>query len=105
MCQLILTISRKNSVKSFDGVKREFKNIKKTGTIKNLEVYSLSKGIHDRFIIIDDVVYCLGSSLNSFGKYDTVLYKSPNSKAVIERVQYWRKGAKLVYHWEEGVKE
>ena len=97
--------NRKNSVKSFDGVKREFKNIKKTGTIKNLEVYSLSKGVHDRFIIIDDVVYCLGSSLNSFGKYDNVLYISPNSKAVIERVQYWRKGAKLVYHWEEGVKE
>ncbi len=89
----------------FNGVKRELEEIKKTGNIKKMEVYSLPKVVHDRFIIIDDVAYCLGSSLNSFGKYDTALYKSPNSKAIIKRVQAWRNEAKLVYPGEEGVKE
>lgn len=76
-----------------------------SGCVKELCLYALEEGVHDRFIIVDDVAYCLGSSLNSFGHNDCVFYKSPNPKTILERVQYWRNKATQEYHWKGGKNE
>ena len=40
--------------------------------------------IHDRFLIVDDAVWLLGSSLNSFGTAATMLVRLPSSSAVLD---------------------
>lgn len=45
--------------------------------------------VHDRFLILDETAYCLGSSLNGFGTKDTVLFRSPNPDAFKKRVKAW----------------
>ena len=36
--------------------------------------------LHDRFFIVDDTAYLIGSSLNHFGEKATTLYKTPSAK-------------------------
>jgi|GEM_PF-5768912 len=58
--------------------------------------------VHDRFLILDERVYCLGASLNGFGARDTVLFRSPNPQAFTVRVKEWKDGAaKLEREWGE----
>lgn len=58
--------------------------------------------VHDRFIIADENVWSLGASLNHFGKKDTVIAKSPNPKAFIERVEEWKNGkTPLIKEWKK----
>lgn len=45
--------------------------------------------LHDRFIIIDDDVYLLGSSLNEFGSRATTLFKSPDPRPLIRQADIW----------------
>ncbi len=45
--------------------------------------------LHDRFIIIDDNAYLLGSSLNEFGSRATTLIKVPTPKKMIEQAEAW----------------
>ena len=40
--------------------------------------------IHDRFLVVDERVYALGSSLNEYGSRATTLYRVPNPRPVIE---------------------
>ena len=50
-------------------INKEKKNIKSNITIINLDIF------HDRFIIIDDDTYIIGTSLNSIGKKRFVISK------------------------------
>jgi hypothetical protein len=45
--------------------------------------------LHDRFIIIDDDVYLLGSSLNEFGTRATTLFKSPDPRPLVRQADIW----------------
>ncbi|MEI2437490.1 VPA1262 family N-terminal domain-containing protein [Priestia megaterium] len=45
--------------------------------------------LHDRFLIIDETVYLLGSSLNEFGSRATTLFKVPNPRPIIRQVDTW----------------
>lgn len=45
--------------------------------------------LHDRFIVIDNDVYILGSSLNEFGTRATTLFKVPNPKPLIRQANNW----------------
>lgn len=45
----------------------------------NVEIIE-NKSFHDRFIIVDDKVYSLGSSLNNIGKKLTTMHLMENTK-------------------------
>ncbi|RZK39648.1 MAG: hypothetical protein EOO90_17925 [Pedobacter sp.] len=45
--------------------------------------------LHDRYIVIDDDVYLLGSSLNEFGSRATCLIKVPAPKPLIQKATDW----------------
>jgi hypothetical protein len=51
--------------------------------------------LHDRYIVVDDVVYLLGSSLNEFGSRATTIIKVPTSKKMIEQAQKWWKNEEV----------
>ena len=48
-----------------------------------------SSPLHDRFIIVDDSAYLLGSSLSEFGSRATTLFKVPNPEALDKRARKW----------------
>lgn len=51
--------------------------------------------LHDRYIIIDETVYLLGSSLNEFGNRATTLVKVPVPERIIEKaISWWNSDAK-----------
>ncbi|WNG16863.1 VPA1262 family N-terminal domain-containing protein [Cystobacter fuscus] len=43
--------------------------------------------VHDRFLVVDDEVYLLGSSLNEFGSRATTLFKIPDPLRIITALQ------------------
>lgn len=45
--------------------------------------------LHDRYLVIDDKVYLLGSSLNEFGSRATTIVKVPTPKPLIEQAKEW----------------
>lgn len=45
--------------------------------------------LHDRYIIVDDCVYLLGSSLNEFGARATTVIKVPTPVKMIEQAENW----------------
>lgn len=45
--------------------------------------------LHDRYIIIDDTAYLLGSSLNEFGSRATTLVKVPAPEKMIKQANNW----------------
>jgi len=45
--------------------------------------------LHDRYIVIDDDVYLLGSSLNEFGARVTTIIKVPTPIKMIEQAEEW----------------
>lgn len=45
--------------------------------------------LHDRFIVVDDRVYLLGSSLNEFGNRTTTIIKVPAPDELIRQAQTW----------------
>jgi hypothetical protein len=49
--------------------------------------------LHDRYIVIDNDVYLMGSSFNEFGSRATTLIKVPTPQYLVDRAQAW---------WENG---
>jgi hypothetical protein len=45
--------------------------------------------LHDRYIVIDNAAYLLGSSFNEFGSRATTLTKSPAPELLIQKAIYW----------------
>jgi hypothetical protein len=53
--------------------------------------------LHDRYIIVNDTVYLLGSSFNEFGTRATTLFKVPAPEPMIEKaVEWWNDSSKSV---------
>jgi hypothetical protein len=49
--------------------------------------------LHDRYIVVDDDAYLLGSSFNEFGSRATTLIKVPTPKYLIDRaISWWNTG-------------
>ena len=46
--------------------------------------------LHDRFLVVDDDVWFVGNSLNSFGEKASMIVRLPNPNEVIERLQELR---------------
>jgi hypothetical protein len=52
------------------------------------KVYVLQSSIlHDRFLVLDDVVWFLGNSLNTLGEKASLIVKLPNSDEVIDQIE------------------
>jgi hypothetical protein len=45
--------------------------------------------LHDRFLVIDDEVYLLGSSLNEFGSRTTTISRVPAPGEMIKQAETW----------------
>ena len=59
---------------TFDSAPISKKDIQMFSNTHNLKIIRSNK-IHDRFVIIDDIVYVFGSSLKDLGKKRTLVYK------------------------------
>lgn len=54
------------------------------------------KGVHDRWLQIDDTVYLIGSSVNEFGARATMLFKIQRPEEVVREIESWWETAKPV---------
>ncbi|MEW4329179.1 VPA1262 family N-terminal domain-containing protein [Rossellomorea marisflavi] len=45
--------------------------------------------LHDRFLVIDEQVYLLGSSLNEFGSRATTLFRAPDPRPLVGAAENW----------------
>ena len=62
-----------------------------------------AESIHDRFLLCDDKVWMLGSSLNAYGTRGTMLLRLPEPKSVIQELErVWEK-AKTLEERIEGI--
>ena len=110
-CRKLTMFTSKNWIKNEnDGLNEaelinSIQKIVDEGRAETVSLYLLSGGsydkgfVHDRFLILEDTVYCLGSSLNGFGTKDTVLIRSPNPDAFIKRAKEWEKKKYLLKEW------
>jgi hypothetical protein len=57
--------------------------------------------IHDRFLVIDDDVYLLGSSINEFGSRATTLFKAPDPERLIAELESRWKNTQATVALEE----
>lgn len=92
------TLEGKAKEKNDEALKRRYSLLNKLetmyrgGEFRYGALYRLSGGpsdngiIHDRYLILDEQAYCLGSSLKDFAARDTVLFRSPNPVAFDERI-------------------
>ncbi|MBS1781059.1 MAG: hypothetical protein JST70_17165 [Bacteroidetes bacterium] len=72
--------------------KRALQKYKRTFPHQSIQVKVLLGGkspLHDRYIVIDDKVYLLGSSLNEFGSRATTLIKIPHPQPMIGQALAW----------------
>lgn len=53
--------------------------------------------LHDRYIVIDNTAYLLGSSFNEFGTRATTLIKVPAPEVMIKKAEeWWNKNSKSI---------
>lgn len=57
--------------------------------------------VHDRFLVIDDDVYLLGSSLNEFGSRATTLFRIPDPQRIIDELISWWSDPQRTFPLEE----
>ncbi len=57
--------------------------------------------LHDRYIVIDNDVYLLGSSLNEFGARATTMIKVPTPQVLIDQAMQWWNDEKICIDLEE----
>lgn len=73
----------------------------------NMKCYVLrgkKSPLHDRFIVVDDKVYLLGSSLSEFGSRATTLYQIPDPSLLIRQAELWMKDKAICPPLEEWIK-
>lgn len=71
-----------------EGIKG-FKKLYSQQTIECRVLKGSPSPLHDRYIVVDDDVYLLGSSLNEFGARATTIIKVPTPKRLIEQAIEW----------------
>lgn len=64
-----------------------------------------SSPLHDRFMVLDDDVYLLGSSFSEFGSRATTLYKIPNPDSMKRVAERWIKNEDLSLSFKEWIEE
>ncbi|HYO55016.1 VPA1262 family N-terminal domain-containing protein [Archangium sp.] len=57
--------------------------------------------VHDRFLVVNDDVYLLGSSLNEFGSRATTLFKIPDPRRLIAELEAWWEDPQRSFPLEE----
>lgn len=96
-CNNLNLYTARSKKEDLNAIKEVVDQMVKNEGCKSAKLYILydrknkTRLLHDRFVITEKGVWCLGTSLNHFGCKDTVLYKSPNPKAFIDRVNEWNK--------------
>lgn len=55
--------------------------------------------LHDRFLLIDEKVYILGSSLNEFGSRATTLFSVPDARKIERQVDSWWEDSPTLDKW------
>lgn len=71
---------------------RALKKFRRAVPFQNVEIKVLpgkDSPLHDRYLVVDDTVYLLGSSLNEFGSRATTLIKVPHPLPMIEKAKQW----------------
>jgi len=68
---------------------QEFEKVYAQQTIECRVLKGSPSPLHDRYIVVDDDVYLLGSSLNEFGARATTIIKVPTPKRLIEQAKEW----------------
>ena len=68
---------------------KDFKTAYAQQTIECRVLKGAKSPLHDRYIVVDDDVYLLGSSLNEFGARATTIIKVPTPKRLIEQAETW----------------
>lgn len=80
-------VSRLSKVQEFDSA---IKKLLSTHSLYNLQikvaVHAEAK-FHDRFLIVDQNAWLLGSSLNSLGTQPTMIIRIPDAKVVIDEIE------------------
>lgn len=61
--------------------------------------------LHDRFIIVDDSAYLLGSSLAEFGSRATTLYKVPDAKILYRTAKKWMDDTNQCVNFDEWIED
>ncbi|MCI1751027.1 MAG: VPA1262 family N-terminal domain-containing protein [Megasphaera cerevisiae] len=61
--------------------------------------------LHDRFIIVDDNAYLLGSSLAEFGSRATTLYKVPDANILYRTARKWMDDTKQCVDFDEWIED
>ena len=59
--------------------------------------------VHDRFIVVNNDVYILGSSLNEFGSRATTLFKVPDPNLIINEMESWWQDSHFTISLEEWI--
>lgn len=102
----IVSASGKKIKQAFP-LKREVEKFKRTFPCQSIEVKVLSGGtspLHDRYIVIDEKVYLLGSSFNEFGSRATTLIKVPHPELMIIQALTWWNDTPQTYDLEGYIK-
>ena len=95
----------KNGQTRLEGLQSKIELMIQRKEIQSSQIFGITArnngAVHDRFIVTNEGVWCIGSSLNHFAEKDTVLIKSPNPEAFRKRLQFWRTGnAVLLKEWK-----
>jgi hypothetical protein len=80
---------RDAEVRSLDGFAATMATFKKRG-IKNASAFVLvgkTPPLHDRFLVIDGMVWFLGNSLNALGERASLILQVPDSEPIVERLR------------------
>ena len=95
-------INEESALRHADFLSSELKTFQKNIPQQKIECKVLKGSnkspLHDRYIIIDDTVYLLGSSLNEFGTRATTLIKVPAPERIIEKaISWWSTDSKSIF--------
>lgn len=73
----------------YDLLKNELDRLRKSNSINSIKIRIIAgkNVIHDRFIVVDDKVWLLGSSLNSFGSRGTMLVQLRHPAIVLKNLE------------------
>lgn len=78
--------SRSKKLEIFNIALAELLNTHRLNNLKTLVAEHEESKFHDRFLIVDDNAWLLGSSLNSLGTQPTMIIRIPNPQVVITEI-------------------
>jgi len=79
--------SKEQTPSKVDDFSQRLAQLEKNATVKAKAYVLQSSILHDRFLVIDDVVWFLGNSLNTLGDKTSLIVKLPNPDEVIDQLE------------------